>query len=360
MAVAVTFIPAALAILGDRVFWPSRPGREVSPARGAEELEGRPLRSRVLRAASARPLNTALACVALLLAAASGLLHLCVGQTLIRGLPWGSETHQAYVQASKGFASGVLSPTTILVESPGIVGRRTALLDLQRDIGELPGVALVVGPAQQPLDAQLGAVYSRTRNAVRYLIVFDADPLGAGAIRRLRVLRSRIDGLTASAGLPGARVSIAGDTALAEETVRLTGEDLRRVAPLTLLVVFGVLAIFLRALVAPLYLVASSVLALATSIGLTVFVFQDLLGYGELTYYVPFVASVLLVALGSDYNVFLARRIWQEARTRPLREAVAVGGPRAASAITVAGLVLALSFAVLALSRCGRSASSLS
>ena len=155
MAVAVTFIPAALAILGDRVFWPSRPGREVSPARGAEEREGRPLRSRVLRAASARPLITALACVALLLAAASGLLHLRVGQTLIRGLPWGSETHQAYVQASQGFASGVLSPTTILVESPGIVGRRTALFGSRSGTSaQLPGVALVVGPAQQPLGAR--------------------------------------------------------------------------------------------------------------------------------------------------------------------------------------------------------------
>jgi RND superfamily putative drug exporter len=101
--------------------------------------------------------------------------------------------------------------------------------------------------------------------------------------------------------------------------------------------------------VAPLYLVGSSVLALAASLGLTVYVFQDLLGYGELTYYVPFVAAVLLAALGSDYNVFLTGRIWQEARRRPLREAVAVGGARAASAITVAGIVLALSFALLAL-----------
>jgi RND superfamily putative drug exporter len=78
-------------------------------------------------------------------------------------------------------------------------------------------------------------------------------------------------------------------------------------------------------------------------------VFQDLLGHGELTYYVPFAASVLLVALGSDYNVFLAGRIWQEARQRPIREAVTVGGARASKAITVAGIVLALSFALLAL-----------
>jgi RND superfamily putative drug exporter len=101
--------------------------------------------------------------------------------------------------------------------------------------------------------------------------------------------------------------------------------------------------------VAPLYLVAASVLALAASLGLAVYVLQDLLGYDELTFYVPFTASVLLVALGSDYNVFLAGRIWQEARHRPLREAVAVAGARAATPITVAGIVLALSFALLAL-----------
>jgi RND superfamily putative drug exporter len=353
LAVAVTFIPAALAILGDRVFWPSRPGREVPASRAAEETPtertGRPVRSRALRLASGRPVLTALACLAVLLAAASGLPRIRVGQTLIRGLPADADTHAAYVQASRGFAPGVLSPTTVMLEAPEVAARRPALMRLQDELERLPGIAIVAGPKQMPLDTELGAVYSRSRNAVRYLVVFDADPLGAGGIRRLRILRARLPGLVAAAGLTGARTSIAGDTALAEETVRLTGEDLGRVAPAALLVVFAVLVVFLRALVAPLYLVGASVLALMASIGITVYVFQDLLGYGELTYYVPFVASVLLVALGSDYNVFLAGRIWQEARSRPLREAVAVAGARAASAITVAGLVLAVSFAVLAL-----------
>jgi RND superfamily putative drug exporter len=353
LMVAITLIPASLAILGESTFWPSRPGRDVPAHVAAEEQsaerESRPVRSRALRLASERPGLTALVSGAILLAAASGVLGLRVGQTLIRGLPWGAETHQAYVQASRGFAPGVLSPTTVLVETPGIVDRRAELVRLQRSIGRLPGVALIVGPAEQPLSTELGAVYSRSRNAVRFLIVFDADPLGSVAIRHLRLLRARLGPLTAAAGLPGARTSIAGDTALAEETVRLTRADLGRVAPVTLLVVFAVLVVFLRALVAPLYLVGASALALAASLGITVYVFQDFLGYGELTYYVPFVAAVLLVALGSDYNVFLTGRIWQEARRRPLRAAVAIGGARAASAITVAGVVLALSFAVLAL-----------
>jgi uncharacterized protein (DUF2267 family) len=64
---------------------------------------------------------------------------------------------------------------------------------------------------------------------------------------------------------------------------------------------------------------------------------------------VPFAAAVLLVALGSDYNVFVAGRIWEEARRYRLREAIAVAMPAAARAVTAAGLALAASFALLAI-----------
>jgi len=63
--------------------------------------------------------------------------------------------------------------------------------------------------------------------------------------------------------------------------------------------------------------------------------------------FVPFAAAVLLLSLGSDYNVFLTGRIWQEAAHRPLREAVRVAGARAATPITIAGIVLAGFFALL-------------
>ena len=105
--------------------------------------------------------------------------------------------------------------------------------------------------------------------------------------------------------------------------------------------------LFLRAVVAPLYLVFVSVLGLAASLGLTALVFQGVLGHDDLTYYVPFAAAVLLVALGSDYNVFVAGRVWEEARWMRLREAIAVATPAAAKAVTVAGIALAASFALL-------------
>jgi RND superfamily putative drug exporter len=125
--------------------------------------------------------------------------------------------------------------------------------------------------------------------------------------------------------------------------------DLLRIGIAAFLVNFLLLALFLRSLVAPLYLVLCSALALAASIGLTTLVFQGLLGHDELTYHVPFAVAVLLLSLGSDYNVFVVGSIWQEAERRPLREAIAIAAPRASRAIGVAGLALALSFASLAI-----------
>jgi putative drug exporter of the RND superfamily len=353
LAVSLTFIPACLALFGAAVLWPSRPGREMSAEEAAEESPAervhRPGRTRAVALAAGRPLLVASVTTVVLLAAASGLTQLDLGQTLIRGLPEDSGARTAYEDASRGFAPGITSPTMLVVEQEGMDTRGAELRALQRRIAERPAVAQVVGPAQVPAERDFGAVYSEDGDAARLVVIFDRDPLGAGAISALDRLRRDLPSLLNRSGLPAARAGIAGDTALSEETVSDARGDLGRVSPAVLLVVFTILAIFLRSLVAPLYLVLASVLALAAALGTTVYVFEALLGYDEITYFVPFAAAVLLVPLGSDYNVFLAGRIWREARERPLREAVAVGGARAATAITIAGVVLALSFALLAL-----------
>lgn len=150
-------------------------------------------------------------------------------------------------------------------------------------------------------------------------------------------------------GLAGVRASFAGDTALAAETVSAVRSDGFRIGPVVLLVNLVLLALFLRAVWAPLYLLAASVLGLAAALGLTTWFMEHLLGHDDLTYYVPFAAIVLLLSLGSDYNIFVVGRIWQAARDRPLREAIVEAAPRASATVTTAGLTLAGSFALLAL-----------
>ena len=146
-----------------------------------------------------------------------------------------------------------------------------------------------------------------------------------------------------------ADVSFAGDTALSQETITETTDDLWRVVPAVLIAVLLVLVVFLRGLVAALYLVAVALLAPLAAIGLAVGLFELLLGAEELVYYVPITAGVLLVALGSDYNILLVGRVWNEVGRYPLKQATVVAGAGAARAISVAGIVLAFSFGAMAL-----------
>jgi putative drug exporter of the RND superfamily len=344
LCVALTFIPAALAVFGRAVFWPSVRERPMDD----EERTSR-WRERLAFKATARPAAfvMALFAVAALVAGATGLRKTELGFTLISGLPGDSAQKGAAGAAAEGFAPGILSPTAILVEGLGLPERREALARLEELLAGQPGVAGVLGPREQPRELEAPIFLSEDGAAARYALILEEDPLSAPAIDDIEQLKEDMPGLLARAGLEGAQFGIAGDTALAEETVSAITSDLKRIGVAALLVNFLFLAIFLRSLLAPLYLVAASVLALAATLGVTTYVFQDLLGYTELSYYVPFAAAVLLLSLGSDYNVFVTGRIWQEARKRPLREAIAYATPRASRTIAVAGLALALSFALL-------------
>jgi RND superfamily putative drug exporter len=131
--------------------------------------------------------------------------------------------------------------------------------------------------------------------------------------------------------------------------VQATNTSLWRVILVALAVNFVFLLIFLRSLFAPLYLLLASGVALAATFGLTIYFFSDVLHTTGLPYYIPVAFSVLLLSLGSDYNIFVVGRIWKEADRRPLQEAVAIAAPQAGRAITVAGVALALSFAMLAI-----------
>ncbi len=118
--------------------------------------------------------------------------------------------------------------------------------------------------------------------------------------------------------------------------------ELLRVGIAALVVNFLLLAVFLRALVAPLYLLAANALTVAATLGITTWFFQDALDQGQLVYYVPFATSVLLLALGSDYNIYLVGGIWRAARRTGIVQGIRRAMPAASRGISVAGLVLAV------------------
>ncbi|MFD0581161.1 MMPL family transporter [Dactylosporangium darangshiense] len=210
-----------------------------------------------------------------------------------------------------------------------------------------PGVAAVIGPGTKGLPDGLSVFAARDGGAARFLIILADEPLGARAVATAGRLDRDLPALLHAAGLDGARAGLGGDTAVARVIVEQTVHDLGRIALAALLANLLFLVLFLRALVAPVGLLACSVLAIAATLGLTTWLFQDRLGGDGLTFYVPFAAAVLLVALGSDYNIFGIGPAWREARSRPLREALALTLPHSARAIRTAAVTLAVSFGLL-------------
>jgi RND superfamily putative drug exporter len=352
MAVAVTLVPALLLVLGRAALWPgARSAGAGAPSVPAVASARRGLLDRVARRLADRRVAVAVVggCVAVLGACAVPLRHLDLGMSFVGALPPGNQVQVAADAARAGFAPGIVSPTVLLVERPGITSQRAELQRLGDLLAAQRGVAGVLGPGQQLAPVELGIVLSRDGGAARFMLVLDHPPTEAVAVDTLTRLQERMGRLLAAAGLPGAEWGMAGDTAIAASLIERTRADLGRVGTAVVAVNFLVLAVFLRALVAPLLLLGSSLLALAATLGLTTLVFQDLGGNAGLTFYVPFAAAVLLVALGSDYTVFVVGQVWEQARHRPLVQAIALAVPRSSRAITVAGLTLAASFALLAL-----------
>jgi putative drug exporter of the RND superfamily len=286
------------------------------------------------------------------------LFELRSGVSPVDTLPAGNPVRDA-AAAAAGFAPGILSPTGLIVSDPGITDRRAALTTLAGQLKRQPGVEIVFGPGDPPLSdqpllgqalpEQFGLFLAPGGGAARFLVVFDSDPLGATAIGHLRELRNAMPHLLATAGLASAQVSYLGDTTIGLALADQARADLVRVAVAVGLVNLLLLVLFLRALVAPLYLLVINVLAVGATLGLTVALFQGQLGHDGLIFFVPFTAAVLLVSLGSDYTVFSVGYIWQEARRRPLREALRIAVPRSTRAINAAGITLAASFALLVL-----------
>ncbi|MGH4008189.1 MAG: MMPL family transporter [Pseudonocardiaceae bacterium] len=353
--VTITFVPCALALLGRFALWPSipRPGPELTAEVQGGTAESRTARARVARFAVRRPLGTLIACVLLLGAAAFGLVRYDVGNSVIQSLPADAGPRRAYdVAAAALTVDGIIAPTVAVVRAPGAALDAGTLRQLKLLLAGVPGVARVYGLDDVPLGmaAQAESAFVLPGgDLARFLVVFEGDPLDGPAVDSLGALRDRAPALLREAGLDGAELLLGGDTAITVNLIDRTMQDLGRVAPVALIGAFLVLALYLRSLVAPLFLVVASVLALLAALGISAIVSGPLLGLAAVAFFVPFAVSILLLGLGSDYNVFLAGRIWDEVDRRPLREAVRTASTRAARSIATAGVVLAGSFALLAL-----------
>jgi len=180
----------------------------------------------------------------------------------------------------------------------------------------------------------------------RLMVVADTDPYSTEALETVGRIRAELAAVSPDLP-PGTQALVGGSTAEFADIQTTIESDFQSVAAITVLGILLVLIVLLRSLVAPIFLVGTVLLSYGTTLHLAGWLFQDVLGQAGANYFLPLLVFVLLVALGSDYNIFVTSRIREESRHRPIREGIRIAAARTGTVVTSAGVILAGTFAAL-------------
>jgi RND superfamily putative drug exporter len=325
MAVGVTvglvamlsLLPALLVIFGRWVFWPRR------PALGSAEPTERGTWARIGARIARRPRLVWMVTAVVLAALAVGTTGLKANglqyRDSFRSTP---EAVTGEAVLARHFPAGAGSPIQV-------VGRAEAAPQLASTLSATPGVTAVTRPV--------------VRDGIVYLegtLTASADSQAAYAtIDRLR---------TAVHAIPAADGKVGGGSAVNLDIQRASRHDRNLVVPLVLVVVLVILGVLLRAIVSPLLLIATVVLSFATALGVSTLAFNHLFDFAGADPSFPLWTFVFLVALGTDYNIFLMTRVHEESKRHGTHQGALIGLAATGGVITSAGVVLAGTFAALA------------
>jgi len=316
LVVMLTLLPALLVIFGRWIFWP------VRPSYGSVDHMETGVWARVGRRIARWPRMTWVVTAMVLAIASLGVFSLnadgLANKDTFYGTPdsvVGEEVLAAHFPAGSG------QPLVVIAQVDEVDAVRAAFADTD-------GIVEVTEP--------------RTGGGVAYLEGTLADAPDSQAAK------DTVDRVRAAVGdVPGADAQVGGGTAIVLDTLRAAADDNRVIIPLVLLVVFVILALLLRAIVAPLVLIGTVVLSFMAALGISALLFKHVFGFAGADSSLPLFVFVFLVALGIDYNIFLMTRVREEAKVLGTHRGALVGLAATGGVITSAGLVLAGTFAVL-------------
>ncbi len=330
---SLTFLPAVLLLFGRKAFWPFSP--QIDHVHAEDVVGSKKLWGRVAGMVGAHPRRTwALTLIVLLAAAAFAPTFKAGGATIEETFMNDVDSITAQKVIEAHFAAGAANPLQVVVPQ----GDAMAALKV---VSSDPGIATAYIGLVPPQPGQPDV----PAKVVDGNVLLQATTKGAADSQEgedtVRRLRADLDAVSTDA-------LVGGNAATNLDALDASGRDLRVIVPTILLVIFVVLALLLRSLVAPLVLVVGNVVSFAATIGISALVFDHVLGFKGGDPAIPLYGFVFLVALGIDYSIFLMTRVREESIVRGTRTGVLVGLAVTGGVITSAGIVLAATFSALA------------
>ncbi|GGQ50154.1 putative membrane protein [Streptomyces griseorubens] len=324
---ALTFLPAALALLGRSAYWPAKP--KASDA----TVEGHSVWRRVAATVDRKP-RRVWAVTALILAvfAAFSSSLSAKGTPLDEIFVNDAPSVAAQKTLGEHFPGGSGNPAVILANAD-------RLDEVTAAANKTEGVASAapVSASGRPGGGEPLVVDGRVRVDATLEAAADSD----AAKRAVERLRDNVHDIS------GADALVGGYTAQQVDTQQTASDDRTLIVPIVLVVILLILVLLLRSVLVPVLLVATVALNFLATLGVSALVFEHLFGFSGTDASVPLYGFVFLVALGVDYNIFLMSRVREEALTHGTRQGVLRGLTTTGGVITSAGVVLAATFAAL-------------
>jgi RND superfamily putative drug exporter len=333
-----------------------------------------------------RPLVVLLAGVILFAALAAGLVGFTTGG-FASGAPSGSDSAAGAAAIAAHFPVANSNPETLLLQFGAAIWDHPQSLSLaESQLNNTSGLRSVTGPLDPngtalsveqlvSLHAQLGpaaalpvtppagtsmptSAYQAYRataqfistdgRTVQFYGIAAAGPAGTqAAISSIPAIRSSLEAVAQSVGAQDS--GVIGLDAVAYDINRYSTSDLLAIAPVVMAALAVLLAVLLRSLIAPLYLIATVGLSYIAALGAATFVFLHVGGDTGINFVIPILLFIFAMALGEDYNILLMTRVRDEAHDHALPEALARAVGHTGGTITSAGLILAGTFTVLAI-----------
>ena len=183
--------------------------------------------------------------------------------------------------------------------------------------------------------------------ATKLYIMINTYPQSEGAITIAAAARGALKTGLSGTALQQGQAHISGTSAILADVRQVLDRDFNVVMIVVICAIFVVLAVLLKSLIAPIYLLMTVLLSYGATLGIVTWIFQDIMGQSGISFMIPIVLFVLLVALGSDYNIFLMSRVREESETHPTREGARLAAMVTGAVITACGIILAATFASL-------------
>ncbi len=338
----LSLLPALMALCGRALFWPAQPRPQTLTDTSAT---AHGFWARAGHLVTAHPRRVALVALLLLLPLALSTVMIDPSFDDLKALPASAPSVQAFNAYSAHFQD-TAQVQVILNDLGHDVRQGRYASAIARVIAALAPVPHVTG-IQAPSAANASqAFFATDGSAVVLTVSLDVDPSSQAA-------RQAVDALTVAASqaiqhttLSGAEVLLGGRSAQVRDEANQFGADLRLVVTLVCLAIYFILALLVRSITAPFYLLFTIALSALTAVGLTNLLYHVLLGQ-PLFSIVPIFAFVFLASLGEDFNILTMARIREEMQKLGNRQGIAAAIALTGGVVSSCGLVMAASFSRL-------------